>query len=630
MHERQLLSSRKRQRSEPSQPDKTSQPISKKQRLDRRSGFQTPAAFWDNLSKVWLTKRALRELDRRNSQAPPNPPSPQQRARRPVTRNFLAESKRSHQAAQYTADYLCNCGPKILTDIKLFARHGGPDLSDLRNYPEPIHPSDHTMSSSQSNSQSRQRGSAATSSTRPTTNTLNSKSTGVYDRVFQQKLIDNAVYPDAYEYPDGSIPAEPSNLEDLNRILAQPRPSLSPSRFSDEEFRRFRRADAHAAKEKQVSESAISIIEGKIADLKCRSGGIPFTNLDDLVNSDPLADRTLKPGNPDIYYGARPEQLSREVRDELSGRIVPSTQHDLPMAPNFFLACYDGALGARGMHSLRSYRQDEPVYDNNAYAMTSIYHGGTLKMYTSHVAPPRSSSGSNPEYHMSQINTWGMTGNANTFRQGARAYRNLRDWAKEQRDEAITRANERANPVEAEASAAVTVASPALSFVTAVSETEAYTISQESQTSLNVDYFEESDSSIEELADHTLPTKRSSSRHPQTQRKRRNAGESSGTGHSHGSAVTPASESSSASNAIIEQSDGLDIVTTQDAYLVPRAGTPVSQKAYDDQFAAALKMHLDAVITEHTCRLVMYHGAADEWPIGRTPPEVKDKRKAEW
>jgi hypothetical protein len=25
----------------------------------------------------------------------------------------------------------------------------------------------------------------------------------------------------------------------------------------------------------------------------------------------------------------------------------------------------------------------------------------------------------------------------------------------------------------------------------------------------------------------------------------------------------------------------------------------------------------------------MYHGAADEWPMGHTPPELKDKRKAE-
>ncbi|KAJ9129931.1 hypothetical protein NKR23_g12411 [Pleurostoma richardsiae] len=75
--------------------------------------------------------------------------------------------------------------------------------------------------------------------------------------------------------------------------------------------------------------------------------------------------------------------------------------------------------------------------------------------------------------------------------------------------------------------------------------------------------------------------------------------------------------------------DFLDIVTTQGAYLVPRADTPVFQEPYDGRFAAALEQHLDAVSTQQICRRVKYCDAADEWPIGRTPPEVKEKRKAE-
>ncbi|KAF2189945.1 hypothetical protein K469DRAFT_701228 [Zopfia rhizophila CBS 207.26] len=134
MPEPQLSSPRKRHRSEPIQLNQASQPVSKRQRLGPPSGSQPPAAFWDSLSKIWLTKRALRELDRRNTQATPSPPrSPYRRARWPVTRNFLAESKKNRQTAQYTADYLRSCEPKILKDIRLFARHGGPDLSDLRN-----------------------------------------------------------------------------------------------------------------------------------------------------------------------------------------------------------------------------------------------------------------------------------------------------------------------------------------------------------------------------------------------------------------------------------------------------------------------------------------------------------------
>ncbi|KAF7512803.1 hypothetical protein GJ744_000370 [Endocarpon pusillum] len=67
-------------------------------------------------------------------------------------------------------------------------------------------------------------------------------------------------------------------------------------------------------------------------------------------------------------------------------------------------ASYDGALEARGMHSLQSYREDKPVHDNNAYTITSIYHGGQLKMYTSHPAQ-LTNPGSRPEYCMTQLNT---------------------------------------------------------------------------------------------------------------------------------------------------------------------------------------------------------------------------------
>ncbi|KAF2175858.1 hypothetical protein K469DRAFT_683382 [Zopfia rhizophila CBS 207.26] len=121
-------------------------------------------------------------------------------------------------------------------------------------------------------------------------------------------------------------------------------------------------------------------------------------------------------------------------------------------------------------------------------------------------------------------------------------------------DEAIRQASERVS-VEAEAPTSDAGASPALIFVTAVSETEVYTMSQESQASLNEDSntledFQESDSSIEELADYTLSAKCSSKRlkHQQTRRKQRNADVSNGTRHSNGSAVIPVSQDSTANS----------------------------------------------------------------------------------
>lgn len=400
------------------------------------------------------------------------------------------------------------------------------------------------MSSSRSSrSRSRKRGSATPSSARPSTNTNTTRSSGPYDRNFQQNLIDSGVYPYAYEYPDGRVPGKPDNWEEINERLAQPRRSLSPLAFTEEAHEKFIRADAHAFKEKQISESVIPIIEGKIEDSRCTSRGIPFTNLDHLT------DGTLVPGNPDRYYGARPEQLNRQVRNKLSGHIIPSTQHDLPIAPNFFLAvkgpdgsaavaarqaCYDGALGARGMHSLQSYGQEKPVYDNKAYTITSIYHNGQLKMYTVHPAQPNG-PGSRPEYYMTQLKGWSMTSDPETFRKGATAFRNARDWAREQRDQAIEKANQR---VDANLAGSLTVdTSSSLEIETPPDESPTIeTLSQESHVNvptLGTTILSESETSTDELAlDNRLPAKRSRRQSCQSQRKRRNADKSSDAGHS--------------------------------------------------------------------------------------------------
>ena len=212
-------------------------------------------------------------------------------------------------------------------------------------------------------------------------------------------------------------------MEKINEILTQPRPSLSPSQFSNENFKEFKRADAHVSKENKATKTVIPIIEGKITDDKCVEGDVLFTNLTPLIND------MLTAAKPDLYYGARPEQLDQRVRDELSGHIIPSTKDDIPIAPNFFLAakgpdgtaavarrqaCYDGALGARGMYSLQSYGEDEPVYDNNAYTITSICSDGQRKTNTSHPTQPISLGGQ-PEYCMTQLGAYAMTHNRETF-----------------------------------------------------------------------------------------------------------------------------------------------------------------------------------------------------------------------
>ncbi|KAK3680722.1 hypothetical protein B0T22DRAFT_530482 [Podospora appendiculata] len=406
----------KRQSQAQSPSDDRRQHQPKKQKLSHPT--RPPPFFWDSLPGVPLTENALHELDRRNRERARSARSLSRKpARGPVTRRAAAEP-------------LPRCVPVDPERIRSFARQGGPDLSDLRGLGEPA--SECSMSLGPSSLGRRKRGSASASTSQAsetkTPGTKTTKSTGPYDGAFQQHLVDYGIYPDQYEYPNGRIPPELGNMDEIARFLAQPRPSLSPTRCSNDDFRKFKRADAHAAKERQGTAFVVPIISGDVGDSRCVAGEIPFTNLDHLTNG------SLFPGNPDLYHGARPEQLDRKVRAELEGRIIPSTQQDLPIAPNFFLAvkgpnrslavaqrqaCYDGALGARGMQDLL-YGEPEPVHDNNAYTMTF-----------------------RPKYVMTQVGAYALTGSYDGYRQGVAAYRNGRDWAKQQRDNAIEQANKR-------------------------------------------------------------------------------------------------------------------------------------------------------------------------------------------
>ncbi|EXJ84238.1 hypothetical protein A1O3_04905 [Capronia epimyces CBS 606.96] len=390
--------------------------------------------FWDNLPKIQLTKNARRELDRRNTQAALNSQLADLHSHQQITQTQSTCSQSTcSQSLIPASEYLGSCRPKTLAKIKLSARNGGPYLSDLRDplnraMSFKLNPSD-TERDTEMDTEIAQR----------------SQSCGPYDGNFVQNLEDGGVYLDAHEFP------KPANWTEIHQRLSQPRPSLSGSMFSEEEFLDFVARDESAKNEKMVKIRVIPIIEGRVKDWKCVAGENPFTNLD------PLTAFTLAPGTPDTYYGARPEQLSLQVRDELSNQIIPSPEVGLPMVPNFFLqvkgpngtpavairqACYNGALGARGLHSLQSYGQDHLPSDNNAYTITNTYLDGTLKMYLTQ-RTQSSSPGSRPKYYMHMLGGWCMTGNLKTFREGAAYYRNGMEWAEEQRNEAIRRANER-------------------------------------------------------------------------------------------------------------------------------------------------------------------------------------------
>jgi hypothetical protein len=135
MSESQLANPRKRQREALSfQRDETPRPEPKRHKqlpAHQLDASQPPPRFWNNLSKIWLTKGALRELDRRNALRTATSRTHQQ-AQRPLTRAFRAELEANYPSVQPADDFIAHCTPTRLRDIKLFARRDRPDLSDLR------------------------------------------------------------------------------------------------------------------------------------------------------------------------------------------------------------------------------------------------------------------------------------------------------------------------------------------------------------------------------------------------------------------------------------------------------------------------------------------------------------------
>ncbi|KAH7309038.1 hypothetical protein B0I35DRAFT_515389 [Stachybotrys elegans] len=205
-------------------PDKK---IKSRSKLHGPSNF--PPDFWDNLSKVCLTRRALRELDRRNSTRPaPGPATP----------------------AAYA-----------IIDLAKFARRGGPDLRYLGRCPEPKD-AKAQVASSRSSASSRR-----TKSTKATTLSRSSGKPSAYGPEFETHLTDHGVYPEGYEYPEDRSTPEPGNQ--AHQDLSVARPSLSPSCFPESKFRDFKQKDARATFENDVMAAVVPIICGD-ADIPSR------------------------------------------------------------------------------------------------------------------------------------------------------------------------------------------------------------------------------------------------------------------------------------------------------------------------------------------------------------------------
>ncbi|KAI9041906.1 uncharacterized protein KD926_006243 [Aspergillus affinis] len=244
------------------------------------------------------------------------------------------------------------------------------------------------------------------------------------------------VLPSCYWYGKTEEENEPENLAEIRR-LATPRPDLSLSGFSAEDFKKVETAYCTAFKRWELSASAIPFIEGY--NPQDAGGGTLFNNL-----ALPTEDTSTQT-KPDIYNGARRGRLDQKIRKDLKNLIIPSPKDGLPVPPNFFMeaqgdpgdpnvakrqACFYGALGARGIQALRSYQPGkshcETVYDNRVYTITAAYIDGVLSLFAHHLKGPTDQV-KRPTCFMVPLKSFLLMESLESFREGATAYRNARD-----------------------------------------------------------------------------------------------------------------------------------------------------------------------------------------------------------
>lgn len=240
-----------------------------------------------------------------------------------------------------------------------------------------------------------------------------------------------------------------------------------------------------------------------------------FNNLEPLC-----ACLDISKAQPDYFNGSRTAEIRPKVRNDLEHYIIPSSQRHRPALPNFFMEAKDPdgkvskakrqitqdlAVGARGMLRMQSYELDESVSDNNAYTFGSTYYSGYMQLYAMHPTEP-GDAGGKPEYHTTKINGYDLIGTLGTHRQGIEAFRNLRDLAKERRDEFIACANKRADKNYDEPEVA-----SADAYLTSFSSTSQSTRSELSTA--DPDHEESDTTSIDELA-MPAPSKKTHKRAP--------------------------------------------------------------------------------------------------------------------
>lgn len=133
-----------------------------------------------------------------------------------------------------------------------------------------------------------------------------SKKLSAYDKAFQQHLVDYNLNLD-----DKCV--RPKNIDTILERLGRPRPSLSPTKFTADDYEEIGQMFDITIGESKLMSTVVPKLLGK-SDIPWEAN-LPFNNLE------PLTDGSLVDAKPDMYDGANPIMLDPEIRRKESMSI---------------------------------------------------------------------------------------------------------------------------------------------------------------------------------------------------------------------------------------------------------------------------------------------------------------------
>lgn len=233
----------------------------------------------------------------------------------------------------------------------------------------------------------------------------------------------------------------------------QRRGSLSPNSFSDTLWSDFVRKNDRARNEGQISTKCLPLF----------TSDSPFPdNVDTLFNHlDPLVSEDFKipAPKPDVSTGIDMTSVPLEIRRPLAQYIVPAIGAEA-ILPNDFIevkgphgsgaslvtqVSHNGAAGSRAMHKLRTFRSedgDEPDGVARTFHMTLHGGPGAVSFYVSHAQRGESTEPA-VTYHTTRVGGELVVSSPEHLRKALTIFRNLRDMAAEEREEAVKLAKSR-------------------------------------------------------------------------------------------------------------------------------------------------------------------------------------------